>query len=320
MTGAFYRYPIQMGIIALLFLMPIKSFAGEFSGTLNGSVTLHLLIGSQLKAVNLGFSIYGTSTYKSVSVEGGINLNVSPFIQRFGIYRNNIAGNLEVFGLAGYGKNNNLLGSNIGLTRSTSFYDYSVKGNSFYGLGFIMNLNKISGELKKFENAQGGILIRLSNAQDSFTINISNDVSGNPFKGTGTDKGNTARVMIKFSSIRDKELIGMGIGLDMFTPEADYSRVPRNKLNNDNGMRIVSYNTEPFGDLFHLNLFVVGFYQSDDLNIDGRIGVDNPKMGAYIQNKLHDSFGLYPRFSWPVTEKGKFYSLFDVNKSFNYEF
>lgn len=304
-------------LITFLFLFPIKSFPGDLSGTLNGSISIHLLIGTQLKAVNFGFSLFGTSTYKSVSVEGGINLNVSPFIQKFGMYRNNIAGSLEVFGLIGYGKNNNLLGSNIGLTRHTSFYDYTVKDGSFYGVGAMVNLNKITGDLRKFENAQGAILIRLSDKQKSFTINFANDASARPFRRTGTDKGYTARVMINYTTIQNSELYGFGIGLDMFTPEADYSRVPRNERNSEDGMRIVSYNTKPFDNVFHLNLFLAIAYQSNDLSVDGRIGVDNPKLGAYLQNKLHDSFGLYPRFSWPVTQKGKFYSLIDVNKSFN---
>lgn len=219
-----------------------------------------------------------------------------------------------MFGLIGYGRNDNLLGSNIGLNRPTAFFDITETKNQFYGIGGVVNFTKLTGGLGKFGNTQGGILLRFSKNQNSFTINVSNDATA-PFVRAGTDKGSTARVLLKYTTVRNEELFGVGMGMDMFTPEADYSRTPRSSTNSDDGMRAVSYNTKPFDDLFHFNLFLNVTYQSDEFNFDGRLGVDNPKMGAAVQNKLHDGFGLYPRFSWPVDEKGKLYFLSDFSKA-----
>lgn len=304
----------------LLLISTFKSVAGDFSGTLNGAFTVHILLGTQQKAVNFGLSIFGTSTYKSTSVEGGININISPFLQKYGIYQHNFAGSIELFGLIGYGKNANLLGSNAGLTRHTAFYDYTVKNNFFYGAGLVAVLNQLTGDLKKFQNKQGGLILRFSDKQNSVAFNMINDVNARPFSKSGTDKGETARALLSYTTIKNDELFGVGIGLDMFTPEADYGVAPHSPSNSEENTRLVLVNTKPYDDLFHLNLFSSFVYQNDKLSFDGRFGVDNYKLGALVQNIIHDNFGLYPRFSWPVTKKGKIYSLLDINKPFNTNF
>lgn len=307
-------------IIIILLISATKAVASDFSGTLNGAFTVHILLGTQQKAINVGLSIFGTSTYKSTSVEGGINFNISPFFQKYGIYQANFAGSIEFFGLIGYGKNANLLGSNAGLTRHTAFYDYSVKNNFFYGVGLTAVLNQATGDLKKFQNKQGGIIFRFSDKQNSVVFNMMNDVNARPFSKSGTDKGQTARALLSYSTIKNDELFGVGIGLDMFTPEADYGVAPHSHTNSEEDTRLVLVNTKPYDDLFHLNLFSSFVYQSDKISFDGRFGVDNYRLGALVQNIIHDNFGLYPRFSWPVTQKGKFYSLLDVNRPFNTNF
>ncbi|MBL4669795.1 MAG: hypothetical protein JKY30_11100 [Flavobacteriales bacterium] len=310
-------------IIVIGLLLSIKSFSRDFSGTINGAVTINILLGTQLKAVNLGLSIFGTTTYKSnTSFEGGINFNFSPFIQKYGIYQGNTSGSLELFGLAGYGQNNNLLGSNAGLTKHTAFYDYKVKNGKFYGIGMVVILNKIFGDLKKFGNKQGGFILRFSTRQNSVVFNMVNDVNARPFTKSGTDMGSTARAMLSYTTIKGIELYGFGFGLDMFTPEADYGQAPRGGNNDEDGTVAVLINTKPYDDLFHLNLFTSVVYQSmnNNINFDGRIGVDSYKLGAFVQNRIHDNFGLYPRFSWPVTKKNRFYSLLDLNTFYNQDF
>lgn len=310
-------------MIILLLFSSINTYSQHFSGTINGAVSVNLLFGTQLKALNIGVSVFGTTTYKTeASFEGGVNFNFSPFIQKYGVYQDNFSGSLEFFGLAGYGQNNNLLGSNVGLTKHTAFYDYNAKGGEFYGAGVSFILNKITGDLKKFENKQGGIIIRLSQNQNSVAFNMVNDAIPGPLAKSGSDKGSTARAILSYSTIKGVELYGLGIGLDMFTPVADYGRAPRANENNEDGTVAVLYNTKPYDNLFHLNLFSSFVYQHKDhnFNIDGRIGVDSYKIGAFVQNAIHDSFGLVPRFSWPINKKDKFYSLFDINTSLNKDF
>lgn len=309
--------------IIILMLFSFKAFSQDFSGTLNGAVSVNLLFGTQLKALNVGLSIFGTTSYKSeTSLEGGINFNFSPFLQKYGIYQGNFSSSIELFGLVGYGENNNLLGSNVGLTKHTSFYDHTITGSRFYGAGMSVILNKIKGDLSKFQNQQGGLIFRLSEKQNSVAFNINNDLSAWFFNKSGTDKGNTARAMLSYTTIKGVELYGVGIGLDMFTPEADYGRAPRNMVNDEDGTVAVLFNTKPYDDLYHLNLFSSFIYQNQqtNFNIDGRIGVDNYKLGAFVQNSIHDSFGMVPRFAWPVAKKGKLYSLFDINTSLNKDF
>ncbi|PIQ16556.1 MAG: hypothetical protein COW67_02260 [Flavobacteriales bacterium CG18_big_fil_WC_8_21_14_2_50_32_9] len=307
-------------IFILFFIYSLRSSAGDLSGTINGAFTVHILLGTQEKALNFGISIFGTSTYKSTSVEGGINVNISPFFQKYGIYQGNFAGSIEFFGLIGYGKNANLLGSNVGITRHTAFYDYTKTRNFFYGAGLVAVLNQTTGNLKKFDNKQGGLILRFSDKQNSVAFNMVNDVNARPFSKSGTDKGNTARAILSYSTIKNDELFGVGIGLDMFTPEADYGVVPHSHTNSEEDTRLVLVNTKPYDHLFHFNLFSSFVYQNDKLNFDARFGVDNYKLGALVQNIIHDNFGLYPRFSWPITQKGKFYSLLDFNAPFNINF
>ena len=309
-------------LIALLSLS-INSFSQNFYGTINGAVSINLLLGTQLKALNVGLSVFGTTTYKSeTSLEGGVNFNFSPFIQKYGIYQGNFSSSIEMFGLVGYGQNNNLLGSNVGLTKHTAFYDYDVKGGSFYGAGVSFILNKIIGDLKKFENKQGGIILRFSQNQNSVAFNMVNDATPGPLGKSGSDKGSTARAFLSYTTIKGIELYGLGIGLDMFTPVADYGKAPRANVNDEDGTVAVLYNTKPYDDLYHLNLFSSFVYQhkENNFNLDGRIGVDNSKVGAFVQNTIHDNFGLVPRFDWPVEQKGKFYSLLDINTSLNKDF
>ncbi len=311
---------MKKNILFITFWLLLQnSFSQDVSATLAGSLSAHLILGTQVKAVKFGLSIFGTATYKSFSAESGINFTLLPSIQKYGIYGRNLSSSLEVFALAGYGKNSNLLGSNIGLNNHTAFYDSQISSDFFYGIGQALTINKISGKLKKFENRQGAFLLRFSKEKRSFSIHFSNDATA-PLFSNGSDKGMTARLLISYSEIRNDELLGFGLGLDMFTPEADYGRIPNNPLNSDDGSMLVSYNTKPYDDLFHLNLFASFLYQSAAFNFDGRVGVDSQKIGAYLQNTLHDSFGLYPRFSWDINQSSKFYSLIDINAKYPYYF
>ena len=109
----------RLVIISTFLTLPFFALAGDFSGTLNTSFFVRIQLGTQLKAVNMGLSLFGTASYRATSFEGGINLNFSPFIQKFGVYQKNIEGTMELFALIGAGKNDNLLGANVGLNNPT---------------------------------------------------------------------------------------------------------------------------------------------------------------------------------------------------------
>jgi len=311
--------PYTLLIILTFSFFAHKVKSQDFSSTLSASLTANVLLGTQLKTAKVGVSIFGTASYKKLATEGGFNFSISPALQKFGIYDRNFSTHLEVFALAGYGKNDNLLGSNIGFVNHLAFYDYETNENFFYGIGGSMEIFRISGELKKFENNNGAFLVRLSKKQNSFSINFSNDAK-TPFFAVGSDKGLTSQVLLNFSRIEGKELWGFGVGLNMVTPLADYSRKPDNYINSDDGMSLVYYNTQPFDKLFHMNMFTSFVYQSSKFGFDTKLGMDSPKAGAYFQNLFHDTFALYPRFSWPVEDKAKFYGLLNAQRNYNFRY
>jgi hypothetical protein len=47
--------------------------------------------------------------------------------------------------------------------------------------------------------------------------------------------------------------------------------------------------------------------QDDKRAISGKIGVDSHKLGAYAQNRIHDGFGVLPRYPWAIEQKNKLF-------------
>jgi len=304
---------LRRGII-FLFLFPFwqLSFAQETRANGGLSLKAEFVFGSQNQQFKVGAYAFGAVNIGNFGVESGADASLYLFVKRNGVRMTGIGYAHEFFGMVGWGKNTNLLGSTIALLPTESVYNPKGEGG-FGGFGFGVNKDFLPGNLRKFNSRRGNFLLRYSNSNYAFNLNFSNDMNAGPLKGQGTDLGATGSLIITAVEIRRYELRRLGVGLDVFTPEADYLQVPRNSKNSDDGWRNVWFNSNPFEDLFHANLYVDVSFQNNTYAWAGKVGVDSPKIGAYVQNSIHDSFGLYPRFSWPVQQKARLFYEFTAN-------
>ncbi|MBU2525139.1 MAG: hypothetical protein KKC03_00870 [Bacteroidetes bacterium] len=273
------------------------------------SLKIEWIIGNQNQLIRAGAYAFGTVNVGNAGLESGAHYSVYLFTKRHGYASFNVGHQYEFFGMMGWGKNNNLLGSTVAMQPTLAIYNPEGLGG-FGGIGFGFNKDFMPGELRKFNSRRGNLILRYSNSQYSFHLNFSNDLHAGLFNGEGTDLGATGSLFVGASEIRGSALRRLGIGFDVFTPQADYLKLPRNAQNSDDGWRNVWQNKKPLEALFHANLFADVRYQNQAWAWSGRLGVDSPKLGAYVQNSIHDSFGLYPRFSWPVQQKDRLYFEF----------
>lgn len=185
----------------------------------------------------------------------------------------------------------------------------------FYGLGFGIEKEFLPNNLKSFNQQLGKLLLRISNANHSINIQFKNDFRvGTFFKGEGTDFGSTGSMRISYSNVLNSlETYHIGLGVSLFTPIPDYSRTPVNSINSDDGSKNVWYTLSPYQNHFYSNIYTFGGYQNELYSTYFKIGLNSEKLGAYIQNTLHDSFGLNPRFPWNVISKDLFF--FEINGS-----
>lgn len=276
------------------------------------SLKAEFIFGSQNQQLKIGGYVFGAVNFGNFGVESGADASLYLFVKRNGVRMTGIGHSHEFFGMAGWGKNTNLLGSTIAILPTESIYNPKGEGG-FGGFGFGVNKDFLPGNLRKFNSRRGNFLLRYSNSNYAFNLNFSNDMNAGPLKGQGTDLGATGSLIITAVEIRRYELRRIGVGLDVFTPEADYLHVPRNQINSDDGWRNVWFNSNPYEDLFHANLYIDARFQNNAYAWAGKLGIDSPKIGAYVQNSIHDSFGLYPRFSWPVQQKARLFYEFSSN-------
>lgn len=276
------------------------------------SVKAEYTFGSQNHQFKVGTFVFGAVNIGNYGIESGAAFSAYLFMKRHGVKIPGFAYSYELFGMTGWGKNTNLLGSTIALLPTESIFN--PKGNGgFGGFGFGINKEVLPEMLRKFNSRRGNFLLRYSNSTYSVNMNFSNDMNFALFKGQGTDLGATGSLLITVAQINGYELRRLGVGLDVFTPEPDYLQAPRNLKNSDDGWRNVWFNTNPYEDLFHANLYVDVRFQENAFAWAAKIGIDSPKIGAYVQNVIHDSFGLFPRFSWPVDENAQLFYEFTTN-------
>jgi hypothetical protein len=69
----------------------------------------------------------------------------------------------------------------------------------------------------------------------------------------------------------------------------------------------VWYMRAPFKDLFYANAYLFGSLQNNNGSGTLKLGYNSQRLGAYVQNTLHDGPGLNPRFPWNVRAKDKLF-------------
>lgn len=305
---------LRYRIATIVILFVIHSNAQQL--TANGGILLktEITIGNQNKTIKLSVFGIGTLNYGDTSLESGLSLYSGQLFQRHTATKKGVFYGYDFFLLGGTGDNSNLLAASLFANNQTLLFSNSPSG-SFNGIGFGFQREFLPHELKPFSLRRGKLLLRSSDNNHSFKIVFTNDFRFYPlFNGQASDYGQTGGIEFGFSQIQTpSEAFQIGIGLELFTPKADYSRTPTNSINSDDGRKNVWYTLTPYDQLFYTNLYATGSYQNNHFESSLKIGLNSQKLGAYIQNKLHDNFGLNPRFPWQVDKKDKL--VLDVSGS-----
>ena len=261
----------------------------------------------QLGNQNQGFKIgaYGTGAihYGDVAVESGIALYSGYFFKKHTVKTAGFNYGYDAFLLAGIGNNTNLLASSF--IEDGPLLAILNNEQRFYGLGFGFEKEFLPRKLSAFNQKLGKLLMRFSSGNHSINVQFKNDFRGGKvFNGEGTDFGATGMFQISYSQILNPlEIYHIGFGVSLFTPSQDYSKTPNNSINSDDGSKNVWHTKPPYNQLFYSNLYGFGGYQNNNFSTFIKSGVNSQKLGAYIQNTLHDGFGLNPRFPWDVAAK-----------------
>ena len=296
---------VKKGLATLLFLLglfvPASSYADAHGGL---KLNIELTFGTHNITSRIGLLAFGAATERNLATEFGGGVWAQTHLRRFGAGTTGWSVGYDAFGLVGIGDNTNLLGSALSESVTTPlFRERSQK--SFFGVGYGIIDENISGSLSKFGLQRGKLIVRAANKTSSIHITFANDLRESVMKGGATDYGQTAALAIQFNQIRRNSLTQLGFGLDFFTPQPDYNREPNNPINSSEGRKRVWYTTKPWDRLFHANLFFEFSRQDEERAISGKFGTNSHKLGAYAQNKIHDSFGIVPRYPWAVDQNNK---------------
>lgn len=263
-----------------------------------------ILLGNQNQWLQVGAFGFGALNYGDVSLESGLSFVSYQFAKRHTKKISGLAYSYEFFTLVGIGKNSNLLGSSVSKLNNEVIFNPNGK-SGFMGLGLGFGKDYLPKSLKSYGIKNGQFLVRLSNANHSIHTIFTNDFKlGYFFNGERTDYANTGAFHVGFAAIQNRQRVYQaGIGIELFTSQPNYSKSPRNSLNSDDGRKNVWYTLPPYKDLFYANLYAFGAYQDSQYSVSARIGLNSQRLGAYVQNVLHDGVGLNPRFPWDVTQK-----------------
>lgn len=267
---------------------------------LKGTISL----GNQNQWLQLGAFGFGALNYGDVSVESGLSFVSYQFVKRHTKKITGLAFSYEGFTLVGIGKNTNLLGSSVSKLNNEVLFNPEGE-NDFFGLGFGFSKDYLPNKLKSYGIKNGQFITRFSNANYSIHTVFTNDFKvGKLFNGERSDYATTGSFYVGITTFNKRNQIHQaGLGLELFTAQPDYSRPPRNPLNSDDGRKNVWYTLPPFKKFFYSNVYAFGGYQDSEYSVSARLGMNSQRLGAFIQNKLHDGFGLNPRFPWDVSQK-----------------
>ena len=179
--------------------------------------------------------------------------------------------------------------------------------NTFSGFGIGAKRYFFKKDLNHFSNQQAIVVGRVKTKNGMVVFRTNNDFKTPLFRGGGTDQGETGTFYLGYSQVEGQQVHTLSLNLNLITPVPDYSRNPDNPENSEYGMRAVLYGVAPHENLFHGNFYLGYVYQEGMFNQAVELGVDSQKWGGFLQNILHDSFGLYPRFGWDMEAKNKLY-------------
>lgn len=276
---------------------------------IDGGVLLktEITLGNQNQWFKVSVFGFGAANYGDLSVESGLSFASYYFLKRHTVKQSGFAYSYDFFALSGIGKNTNLLGASVFNANTGLLFNANGEGG-FNGIGLGFGKDYLPDKLKPYGIRNGALLLRFSNAEHSIHLNFSNDLKYSVFYGEGTDYATTGALTVGFTSIRNHNSIyQLGLGLNLFTARPNYSRLPRNPINSDDGRKNVWFTLPPFKDLFYGNIYGYGYYQDENYALNAKLGVNSQKAGAYIQNILHDGYGLNPRFPWRVETKDKLF-------------
>jgi len=302
----------------LLLISTKTSYGQKIDANAGILLKTDITLGNQNQWIKLGLFGFGSFSVGDFSIESGFSLASTQQLKRHTINAKDRSFIYEVFGLIGGGKNNNLLGSSVSNQNNSIILNPNGQ-NNFKGLGFGFEKELFNKNLKSFSIKRGKLIMRYSSSNYSIHTTFLNDFSfGALFNGEGTDYGETGTFIIGFTKINTlRDVYQAGIGLSLFTPQPNYTLSPRNSLNSDDGRKNVWYMRAPYSKHFYCNVYGFGTYQNEYYTLHSKFGFDSKKLGAYIQNKLHDGFGLNPRFPWNVEAKDKIY--YEVEGTLNYQ-
>ena len=304
--------------LSISLLCLVSSFCYAQRLEFNGGVLLksEITLGNQNQWLKLGILGFGTANLGDAAIESGISLASYTFLKRHTVKQSGFSFSYEFFTLVGIGQNSNLLGATVSNENTAVLFDATGEGG-FNGIGFGFGKDFLPKQFKSYSLRRGAIILRFSNANHSIHLAFKNDLKIRIFNGEGTDYAATGSLNVGFANIQDiNSIYQFGFGVDLFTARPDYSRPPRNPINSDDGRKNVWFTLPPFKDLFYGNIYGYGLYQNNDYSVYAKLGVNSQKAGAFIQNTLHDGYGLNPRFPWRVETNDKLF--FEVSGNIFY--
>ncbi len=289
------------------------SFAQRLNVNAGILLKTEFTLGNQNKWLKIAAFGFAAANYGDASLESGLSFASYTFLKRHTVTQYGAAYSYEFFALAGVGKNSNLLGASVSNTNTALLFNSQGEGG-FNGIGLGFGKDYLPHNLKPYGLRNGALILRFSNATHSVHFNFKNDLKIRAFHGQGTDYGSTGSLNIGFTKLQNANtLYQFGIAIELFTARPNYSLSPRNHINSDDGRKNVWYTLPPFKNLFYANLYGYGLYQKNAYSVYTKLGVNSQKLGAYVQNTIHDGYGLNPRFPWNVERKDKLFFEFNGN-------
>lgn len=294
-------------ITVLFLLITVSSYGQKLN--INGGLLAktEITLGNQNDWFKIGLFGFGALNYKGVAMEGGTSISLKQLFKRHTYNTKGRSYAYEFFGMLGGGQNQDLLGATVS-TQNNTIFTTPLQNTSFLGLGFGYEKEILPTELSVYNLRRGKFLVRYSNNNSNLHMAFLNDFkAGKLFYGEGTDYGETGTLVMGFTQKKFQDAFQIGYGITLFTPPADYERSPRNQINSDFERKNVWFLQKTAPQLFYANAYIFGSYQKESYSLHAKLGIESHKMGAKIQNKLHDGFGLNPRYPWNTEKKNNIY-------------